>query len=212
MPVPDHYKDDTNEFFFRMQNLRKNYITNLLVFLLQSFFFLSILLMLIVTIFVMPSKPIVYGYFAWFKHAFFIIFWIGINQFKKKLPLYTSSVAKAVKEFEDITDARIIIQNSKSSIIFYFKKEEYLELSRESNVTKKHLEIYRFVSKSENDLDHILRSSTNKPPLLSDRREVPLLTADAQKPAAKVHRRHRPQRLEIQRNEAGRRAVRVGLT
>lgn len=156
-----------------MQNLKKKYVTNLLVFLLQSFFFLSILLMLIITIFIMPSKPIIYGYFAWFKHAFFIIFWIGISQFKKKLPLYTNSVAKAIKEFEDITDARIIIQNSKSSIIFYFKKEEYLELSRESNVTKKHLEIYRFVSKSENDLDNILRSSTlNKPPLLSDRRNV----------------------------------------
>ena len=130
--------------------------------------------MLIVTIFVMPKKPIIYGYFAWFKHSFFVIFWVGIGQLTKKLPLYSNFVIKAIKEFEDITDARIIIQNSKSSIIFYFKKEEYMELSRESNVTQKHLEIYRFVSKSENDLDNILRGETlkDKDNMYSDRRKV----------------------------------------
>ena len=85
-------------------------------------------------------------------------------------------VIKAQKEFEDITDARIVIQNNKSSIIFYFKKEDYMELSRESNVTQKHLQIYRFVSKSENDLGGILRSETKNPnPILSERKEVKLL-------------------------------------
>ena len=110
--------------------------------MIQVFIFMSILIMLIVSIFVMPSKPIQYGIFAWFKHSFFIFYWIGNYQIKKKICLYSMEVIKAQKEFEDITDSRIVIQNNKSLIIFYFKKEDYMELSRESNVTQKHLQIY----------------------------------------------------------------------
>jgi hypothetical protein len=140
---------------------------------MQTFFFISIILMMVLTIFVMPSKPILYGYFAWIKHALFIIFWISNSQIKKKQVMYSMEVVKAQKEFEDITDARIIIQNSKSIILFYFKKEEFMELSRDSNVTQKHLEIYRFVSKSQNDLGRMDENeSVEKKPLYSEQRKV----------------------------------------
>ena len=87
--------------------------------------------------------------------------------------MYSMEVIKAQKEFEDITDARIVIQNAKSNIIFYFKKEEYMELSRESNVTQKHLQIYRFVSKSENNIQDLLdKNSLEQKPLYSQQQRV----------------------------------------
>ena len=174
--VPEQYKDDAQEFFFRMISLKRRYMINLMFFLLQLFIFIFILIMLIISIFVMPSKPIQYGYFAWFKHTFFILYWISNYQIRKKVLFYSLEVTKAQREFEHITDSRIVIQNIKSTIIFYFKKEDYMELSRDSNVTQKHLQIYRFVSKSENDLDSIIKSEKNNTkPVLSERIDVRIL-------------------------------------
>lgn len=85
--------------------------------------------------------------------------------------MYSMEVIKAQKEFEDITDARIVIQHSQSVILFYFKKEEFMQLSRESNVTQKHLQIYRFVSKSQNDLGRLGENdSIEQKPLFSEQR------------------------------------------
>jgi hypothetical protein len=137
--------------------------------------------MVAMTQFMMEERPFYYSVFAWFKHSIFIFFWIFQSQIKKKFTMYSQKVVENLIDFEEVTNSKVILYQNKNEVDFYFpvvdfdksddsSKDHNLQIKEEekndsaSNYDKKdsqvenHFKIFKFVSKSENDLNDILNN------------------------------------------------------
>lgn len=143
--------------------------------------------MVAMTQFMMEERPFYYSVFAWFKHSIFIIFWIFQSQIKKKFTMYSQKVVENLIDFEEVTNSKVILYQNKNEVDFYFpvidfdksddsSKDNNPELAEdaENDVDQKnalnkqdtqvenHFKIFKFVSKSENDLDNLLDNDGSK--------------------------------------------------